>query len=174
MMLGQKKITLLSLIAVVLGAVLVNELVLKDNLSDDVNRKVASFGERNEPEQIKWEQELAQTVSQDTNGSSRVAKKPTKVDRLMFEMLEGKYEAELNQGVVSRLIVQRNQTPITMDTESFLKSYGSILRSYDHYESSRLDPLHESIKLKNKSGENVGQFIIERDSSNRIVAIDVK
>lgn len=173
MKLDQRKLTILSLIAVVAAAVLVNELVLKDNLSEQ-DRGIASFGERNEPAQIKWEQDLARTVSQDKQGTSMVAKKPTSIDRLMFEMLEGKYEAELNKGVISRLVVQRNQNPIAIDTELFLKNYGSLLRSYDHYESAQLDPLHESVTLKNKAGDVVGGFIIERDSESHVLTIDVK
>lgn len=161
------------MIAVVASAILVNEFVLKDN-SMDSGRQMASFGERNEPDQIRWEQELAKSVSQDAQGTSMVGKKPSRIDRLMFEMLEGKYEAELNRGVVSRLVIQRNQTPVQLNTETFMKNYGSVLRNFDRYEVSLLDPLHENVILKNKNGENVGQFVIERDSLNRVVGIDVK
>lgn len=172
MKIDQRKLTLFSLIAVVLGAVAVNEFVLKDNSTQD--RGLASFGERNEPGQIKWEHELANDVSQDLQGTAHLSKKPSSVDRLMFEMLQGKYEAQLHEGVITKLQVQNSQTPVEISTDRFLKSYGSILRSYDTYIVSNMDQNHELVLLKNKTGKDMGSFLIERDSEGRVVSIDIK
>ena len=72
---NQKKLTIVTLVVVVAGAVLVNEFIVRAGVKDK-DREVASFGERFTPEQIKWEQELANTVAKDS-GKIVVGAKPS-------------------------------------------------------------------------------------------------
>lgn len=169
----QKNKTVLSLFAVVLGAVVVNEIIIRSS-STEQDRQVASFGERFEPKQIKWEQELAQTVSKETNTKTLLGKKPNLQDRLLFEVFEGHYEAQLDEGKIHKISLLQNQSPIALNTEDFLKEYAPALKSFDSYEVSKTDSKNELIQLKNKNGQAVGQMQIQRDDQGRVLSIEVQ
>ena len=68
MSMDQKKLTIITLLVVVAGAVGINEMLIRKE-NKEQNREVASFGERFVPEQIKWEQELARNVSREAHGA---------------------------------------------------------------------------------------------------------
>lgn len=173
MAMTQKNITILSLCAVVLGAVVVNEVIIR-NTNSDQDRAVASFGERFEPSQIKWEQELAQTVSTQTNAKMLLGKKPNLQDRLLFEVFEGHYEAKLDQGKIQKISLLQNQAPIQLDTEGFLKDYANVIKTFDHYEISKTDAKNESVQLKDKQDQAVGKLMIQRDDQGRVLTIEVQ
>ena len=173
MAMTQKNITLLSLCAVVLGAVVVNEVIIHASNSEQ-DRQVASFGERFEPRQIKWEQELAQSVSVEKNAKTLLGKKPNLQDRLLFEVFEGHYEAKLNEGKIQKISLLENQAPIQMNTQDFLKDYATVIRSFDHYQITSADAKNESIKLKDKAGKDVGSLNIQRDDQGRVLNIEVQ
>ncbi len=173
MAMTQKNLTMLTLCAVVLGAAVVNEVIIR-NSNTEQDREVASFGERFEPRQIKWEQELAQTVSKETNAKTLLGKKPNLQDRLLFEVFEGHYEAKLNEGKIQKISLLENQAPIQMDTESFLKDYASVLKNFDHYKISSTDAKNEAVQLKDKSGQDIGKFNIQRDDQGRVLTIEVQ
>lgn len=170
---SQKNITIFTLCAVVLGAVAINEIIIKNSRSES-DRAVASFGERYEPGQIKWEQELAKTVSQDTQAKTLLGKKPSLQDRILFEVFAGKYEAKLNQGKIQKISLLENQSPIDLKTDQFMKEYGNSFKAFDSYQVSSVDSSHESIQLKNKTGDSVGQFLIQRDTQGRVLSIEVQ
>lgn len=161
------------MIAVVAGAVLVNEMIIK-TANAEQDRNVASFGERFEPDQIKWEQELAQSVSKDTKNKTLLGTKPNMQDRLLFEVFEGRYEAKLDEGKIQKISLLQNQAPITLKTDAFMKEYGTLLKNYDSYSKSQVDALHEDIQLKNKAGADVGVLKIERDDKGRVLNIEVQ
>lgn len=169
----QKNITLLSLCAVVLGAVVVNEVIMRSSSSEQ-DREVASFGERFEPKQIKWEQELAQTVSKETNAKTLLGKKPNLQDRLLFEVFEGHYEAQLQQGKIHKISLMQNQSPIHLSTEDFLKDYVPSMKAFASYEISKTDSKSESVQLKDKDGKSVGQLQIQRDDQGRVLSIELQ
>lgn len=169
----QKKITLLSLCAVVLGAVVVNEIIIRSSNSEQ-DRQVASFGERFEPKQIKWEQELAQSVSKETNAKTLLGKKPNLQDRLLFEVFEGHYEAALSEGKIQKISLMQNQAPIQINTENFVKDYVPSIKAYESYEISSKDSKNESVQLKDKDGKPVGHLQIQRDDQGRVLSIEVQ
>lgn len=169
----QKNMTLLSLCAVVLSAVVVNEIIIR-NSSTEKDRAVASFGERFEPSQIKWEHELAQTVSTQTNSKTLLGKKPNLQDRLLFEFFEGHYEAKLDQGKIQKISVLDNQAPILLNTEDFLKDYAAVIKVFDHYQISKTDSKTELVELKNKQDQAVGKLNIQRDDQGRVLTIEVQ
>ncbi len=169
----QKNITWLSLCAVLLGAVVVNEVIIRSSNSEQ-DREVASFGERFEPRQIKWEQELAQTVSKETNAKTLLGKKPNLQDRLLFEVFEGHYEAKLNEGKIQKITLLENQAPIQMNTQDFLKDYATVIKSFDHYQISNADTKNEAVLLKDKTGQDVGKLQIQRDDQGRVLTIEVQ
>ncbi len=159
--------------AVVAGAVFVNETLIK-NAKSSQDRNVAAFGERFEPNQIKWEQELAQTVSKDQNSKKLLGTKPNMHDRLLFEVFEGRYEAKLDQGKIQKISLLQNQAPIQLQTDDFMKDYATLLKSFDTYSKSQIDATHEAVDLKNKQGQSVGSMKIERDDKGRVLNIEIQ
>jgi hypothetical protein len=151
----QKNITILSMCAVVLGAVLVN-------------------GERFEPNQIKWEHELAQTVAKDANSKTLLGTKPNLQDRLLFEVFEGKYEAKLDQGQIQKITLLQNQSPIEIKTDSFMNDYAHLLKNFDNYSVSQVDSRNEAVQLKDKSGAGIAVLKIQRDDQGRVLNIEIQ
>jgi hypothetical protein len=158
---------------VVVAAVVVNELVLKAT-SSDKDRDVASFGERFEPSQIKWEHELAATISKDDKAKTILALKPNSEDKLLFQILEGRYEAKVVDGKIHRISVLPNQTPVDMKTVDFMKEYAAVMKNFDIYEMTQTSALADSVNLKKKSGEVVGNLVINRDDKGRVVSVEVQ
>ncbi len=168
---NQKAVTIMSMSLVILGAVLVNEFVLKSG-SGDQNREVASFGERFEPSQIKWEQELANSISKDDKSKTVLATKPNSDDKLLFEIFEGRYGAQLNQGKISKISLLPNQAPVELNTTDFMKEYASVMKDFDTYELTGSTSAADSIQLK-KSGAVVGNLLINRDDKGRVLSIEI-
>ncbi len=169
----QKNITILSLCAVVVCAVVVNEIIIRKSDSDQ-DRAVASFGERFEPNQIKWEQELAQTVSKEKNVKTLLGKKPNLQDRLLFEVFEGRYEAKLDQGKIQKISLLENQSPVELKTEDFMKDYALVMKTFESYQVSKVDSKNESVQLKDKLGQDAGTLKIVRDDQGRVVTIEAQ
>lgn len=173
MIMNQKNITIFSMCAVVAGAVLVNEMIIK-NSSKEQDRNVASFGERFEPNQIKWEQELAHTVSKDAQSKTLLGVKPNLQDKLLFEVFEGRYEAKLNQGKIQKISLLQNKAPIALKTDDFMNDYANMIKNFDSYSKTQVDSKNESIQLKNKQGSEVGMLKIQRDDQGRVLNIEIE
>ena len=170
---NQKAITMMSVTVVILGAVGVNEFVLK-SASADQDRALASFGERFEPSQIKWEQELANSISKDDKSKTVLATKPNSQDRLLFEAFEGRYEAQLNQGKINKIALLPNQAPIEINTVDFMKQYANVMKDFETYEIGSSTAALDSVLLKNKSGAVVGNLSITRDDKGRVLSIELQ
>ena len=170
---NSKYITLFSIVAVVLGAVLVNELVLKTT-SADQNRQVASSAQRFEPEQIKWEQELAKTISADSKAKTVLGSKPSSQDRMLFETFEGRYQAQNNLGKISKITLLPNQEPIELTTSYFLQQYASSIKDFSTFEEKPATGGMNRIDLKDKAGAVIGHVDISRDDKGRVLSIEVQ
>ena len=168
---NQKAITIMSMSLVIFGAVMVNEFVLKSGNTEQ-NREVANFGERFEPSQIKWEQELANSISKDEQAKTVIATKPSSEDKLLFEIFEGRYEAQLNQGKINKIALMPNQSPIELNTAAFLKDYAVVMKDFDTFEMMESTPQADSVQLK-KSGVVVGNLKISRDDKGRVLSIEI-
>ncbi|MBC7467158.1 MAG: hypothetical protein H7256_14305 [Bdellovibrio sp.] len=169
----QKTTTVLAMAFVIVASVLVNELVLKAT-SSDKDRDVASFGERFEPSQIKWEQELASSISKDDKAKTVLATKPNLQDRLLFQILEGRYEAQALNGKIHKFSLLPNQSPLEINTTDFMKEYSAVSKDFDIYDVEATNASTDSVKLKKKSGEVVGNLVINRDDKGRVIAIEVQ
>ena len=174
---NQKKLTILTLVVVVAGAVLINEFIIrssmKDGSIDNNNRDVASFGERFEPERIKWEQELAKTVARES-GKTLVGTKPSLNEKFLFEVLAGKYEASVVDGKILKIKVMENQTPLVLKTEDLVKNYASVFKGAISFEKSTQDSLTERLVLKDNSGQSIGNATIHRDDQGRVIDIEIQ
>lgn len=170
---NQKTTTILAMVSVIVASVLVNELVMKAT-SSDKDRDIASFGERFEPSQIKWEQELANTISKDAHAKTVLGIKPNPQDKLLFEIFEGRYEAQMTDGRIRKISLLPNQDPLEIKTAEFIKEYAALTKDFDIYEMSSSTAQAESVNLKKKSGEVVGNLVINRDDKGRVVSVQVQ
>ncbi len=168
-----KKITVFSIVAVVLGSVAVNELVLKTS-STEQNRQVASSAQRFEPDQIKWEQELARTISTDSKAKTVLGIKPNSQDRMLFETFEGRYQAQVNLGKIQKITLLPNQDPIELKTDRFLQHYVTSVKDFSKYEIKPTQNGLDAVDLKDKSGAVIGHIDISRDDKGRVLSIEIQ
>ena len=173
MNMNQKKLTILTLVVVVAGAVTVNELIMRVS-GKDQNREVASFGERFVPEQIKWEQELAKTVSRDANTKTLIAAKPSIGEKFLYEALEGKYDAQVVNGKLLKISLMQNQEAVLMDTAQVFKKYSEVFKGASTYQTQTLTPTTEAMVLKDAVGKEMGRVTIQRSVEGRVLDIEIK
>lgn len=169
---NQKKLIIVTLVVVVAAAVTVNELVMRSK-SQEQNREVASFGERYQPEQIKWEQELAKTVSRDS-GKTLIAAKPTISDKFLYEALAGQYEAQVVNGKILRISLLQNQEGLSLDTPNVLQKYSAVFKDANGFETKQVDSAIESVVLKNAEGRQIGHVTIRRNTTGKVVDIEIE
>jgi hypothetical protein len=169
---NQKKLTILTLFVVVAGAVTINEFIVR-NSTNEQDREVASSGERFEPEQIKWEQELAKTVSKQT-GKTLLGEKPSINEKFMFEALEGKYEASVVDGKLLKISLLPNQQALALSTDILIKNYSSIFKGAKSFDTVRADASTEKVNLKNIEGKSIGVVTIARDDQGRVINIEIQ
>jgi hypothetical protein len=169
---NQKKLIIVTLVVVVAAAVTVNELVIRSK-GQEQNREVASFGERYAPEQVKWEQELAKTVSRDS-GKTLIGAKPTVSDKFLYEALAGQYEAQVVNGKILRISLLQNQEGLTLDTPNVLQKYSAVFKDANGFESKQVDSAIESVVLKNTEGRQIGHVTIRRNPAGKVVDIEIE
>lgn len=169
----QKKLTVITLLVVVAGAVSINEIVIR-NANKEQNREVASFGERFVPEQIKWEQELAKTVAKEAHGKTLFADRPSISEKFLFEALEGKYQAQVVDGKLLKIVVMQNQEGVNLNTQVALKKYAAVFKGATDFETSQTDASTENVVLKNASGNKIGNVTIHRNSEGRLLDLEIQ
>lgn len=167
---NQKKLTVVTLVVVVAGAVLINEFIIRATVKDR-DRDVASFGERFEPEQIKWEQELAKSVSKET-GKTLIGARPSLNEKFLFEALEGKYEASVVNGKLLKISLMPNQTALDLKTDALIKKYSSVFKDASSFESNT-NKTSEHVTLRNGDGKTIGKVLILRDDQGRVLNIEI-
>ncbi len=180
MLMSQKKLTTLTLLVVVAGAVAINEFIIR-NSTIEQNREVASFGERFEPEQIKWEQELARTLSKET-GKTLIGTKPSINEKFLFEALAGKYEASVVDGKLLKISLLSNQTALALSTDNLIKNYPAVFKGAKSFEKFNRNTASEttneakteSVVLKNVNGKAIGKVTILRDDQGRVINIEIQ
>lgn len=176
----QRKLTFFTLLVVVASAVAINEFIIsstENQPKDEQNRAVASFGERFEPEQIKWEQELAKTISKEA-GKTLIGVKPNLDEKFLFEVLAGKYEATLVEGKLLKISLMPNQTALALDTDHLIKNYSSVFKYATSFERLGTEvgneAGNENLVLKNTAGKSLGTVTILRDDQGRVINIEIQ
>lgn len=173
MVMNQKKLTILTLVVVAAGAVTVNELIMRAG-NKEQNREVASFGERYVPEQIKWEQELAKTVSQNVNGKTQIGAKPNISDKFLYEALEGHYDAQVVDGKLLKISLRDNNDPVTLDIGSAITKYNAVFKNSANYSVQKVDSTTDSVVLKDATGNQTGTVTVKRTAEGRVLNIEIK
>lgn len=172
MIMNQKKLTILTLVVVAAGAVTVNELIMRAG-NKEQNREVASFGERYVPEQIKWEQELAKTISQNT-GKTQIGAKPNISDKFLYEALEGHYDAQVVDGKLLKISLRDNNDPVALDIETAIKKYNAVFKNSAQYTVQKVDGTTDSVVLKDATGAQTGIVTVKRTAEGRVLNIEIK
>lgn len=172
MVMNQKKLTILTLVVVAAGAVTVNELIMRAG-NKEQNREVASFGERYVPEQIKWEQELAKTVSQNA-GKTQIGAKPNISDKFLYEALEGHYDAQVVDGKLLKISLRDNNDPVTLDIEAAIKKYNAVFKNSAQHTVQKVDSTTDSVVLKDATGNQTGTVTVKRTAEGRVINIEIK
>lgn len=162
---------ILSLVGVVATALITQNLfIAKMNEKD---RAVASFGERNSQEQIKWEQNLARDLS----AQGAQAQLPTQVswqDVLVYEVLKGQYQVSFKQGTLDKVILQDNQEGVQIDTEKFMKEFAPKIKKFSKFEIKKGEGPQEIIELQDSLGQSAGSFNFIKNDQGRVTEITVQ
>jgi hypothetical protein len=170
---NQKKLILVTLVVVVAGAVCMNEFIIRNTSKED--REVASAGERYAPEQIKWEQELARTVSKEASDKTVIGAKPSLNEKFLYEALAGHYQASLgNQGKNLNISLLPNQNAIELNVESLIQNYGPIFKNAKSFVKSSVNATTDSVVLKNQDGREIGKVVIQKNDEGRVLNIEIQ
>lgn len=169
---SQKKLTVITLFVVVLCAVSINEFIIRKS-NQEQGREVASFGERYAPEQIKWEQELAKSVSRES-GKTLLGTKPSATDKFFFEALQGKYEAQFNEGKHLKISLIQNQSALELNMADLIKNYAPVFKEAASFEQTTAVAGAENVVLKNAQGKSIGQVTIKRNDQGRVLSIEIQ
>lgn len=170
---NQKKLTILTLFVVIAGAVSINEFIIRKG-SAEQNRDVANMGQRFQPEQIKWEQELAKTVADQNTGRTLIGERPNSNEQLLFGALQGKYEASVVNGKLLKITLLPNQLPVEMKTDQLIGEYAAVFKDAKSFESNGTTGGTENVSLKNVQGQVIGQVSIHRNDEGRVLNIEIQ
>ncbi len=131
--------------------------------NQDSNRDVASFGERNSSPQIKWEQKVAEELSESTTTQASV--KPNWQDLLVYEYLSGQYDVVIRQGQIEKMQLQPSMTGVQFETKEFIEKYGHQIKKFATYKIQTNpdgDAKNENVQLFDQSGGAAGVIHIQR------------
>lgn len=140
---------------------------------EENDREVASFGERNSVDQIKWEHSLARDLAAGkvkTQLSSEVSWQ----DVFVYEFLRGQYNISVKQGQIEKITLQDQQEGFVIDINQFMKDYGSKMKNFTKFEVRQVDAKQDVVELKDASGAGAGAFLINRNDQGRVVEIVVQ
>lgn len=171
---NQKKLTIVTLLVVIAGAVSVNELIMRSS-SKEQDRELASFGERFSPEQIKWEQELARSVSKETSGKTVIGAKPSLNEKFLYEALAGRYQASLvNEGKFLKISLLPNQNALELPIENLIRDYSSIFKNAKSFAKVSSNNNVDQLILKNNAGQEIGKVLVLKNDEGRVLNIEIQ
>ena len=137
---------------------------------EDSERGVASFGERNSVDQIKWEHNLARDLAAGkvkTQLSSTVSWQ----DVFVYEFLRGQYNVSVKQGQIEKITLQDQQEGFVIDINQFMKDYGPKMKNFSKFEVKRVDAKQDVVELVDASGSRAGAFLFNRNDQGRVTEI---
>lgn len=140
---------------------------------EDKEREVASFGERNSAEQIKWEQNLARDLSAG-KVKTQLGSQVSWQDVFVYEFLRGQYNVSVKQGQIDRITLQEQHQGFAIDVNQFMKDYGSKIKNFSKFEVKKVDPQQDIVELIDASGHDAGAFLFNRNDQGRVTEIVVQ
>lgn len=140
---------------------------------EENDREVASFGERNSVEQIKWEHNLARDLA-----AGKVKTQPPSQiswqDVFVYEFLRGQYDVSVKQGQIEKITLQNQHEGFAIDINQFMKDYGSKMKNYSKFEVKKIDGKQDIVELHDASGHDAGAFLFNRNDQGRVTEIVVQ
>lgn len=171
----QKKLVFLTLVVVVAGAVFVNEMIVKPSQNQSPDRDMASATERYQPEQIKWEQELAKTVSREANSQTVIGAKPSLSEKFLYEALEGRYEAQVVNGRVLKISLMPNREALDIDFTNVIKKYSGVFKDAKSFDRQTAQQENgESIALQSADAQTIGRVTVQRNAQGRVISLEIQ
>lgn len=143
------------------------------NHMNDNERGVASFGERNSVEQIKWEQNLARDLAEG-KVKTQMPSQLSWQDVLVYEYLRGQYNISMKQGQIEKITLQEQHEGFAIDIDQFMKEYGPKLKNYSKFEIKKTDAKQDVVELLDASGHDAGAFLFNRNDQGRVTEIVVQ
>jgi hypothetical protein len=137
------------------------------------DRGIASFGERNSVDQIKWEHNLARDLA----AGKVKTQPPSQVswqDVFVYEFLRGQYDVSVKQGQIEKITLQNQHEGFSIDINQFMKDYGSKMKNYSKFQVKKIDAKQEVVELHDASGHDAGAFLFNRNDQGRVVEIVVQ
>ncbi len=144
-----------------------------ESKSSDSLRDVASFGERNSTPQIKWEQTIAEELSNSTTTQAAVTK-PNWHDLLVYEYLSGQYDLVIQQGQVEALKLQPSMNGVKFQTKDFIEKYGRKMKTFATYKIESVSGNDERVQLFDQSGGAAGIVQIQRNDKGLVQNINIQ
>jgi len=179
----QKAALGLSLVSVLIMTVFLNEWIVKSQGQLDGaapgTRGIASVEDYNALDEIRWEHELAQKLSQEKAAAkSLLAVKPTLKDELIFGFLEGKYKTRFVGSRIESFDFTGNHAG---DEPLVIKEKGEFLTIFKsvfsvNYAKVRLESREaqsETYTLLGKSNQDLGQARFQLDSEGRVLSLKI-
>lgn len=129
-------------------------------------RELASFSERNTTPQIKWEQKIADELSEST--ATQVSVKPNWQDLLVYEYLSGHYDVTVRQGQIEKMQLQPAMNGVRFQTKDFMEKFGHQIKSFATYKIEKTSSNNEHVQLFDKTGSQAGSVQIQRDDKGLV------
>ncbi len=129
-------------------------------------RELASFSERNTTPQIKWEQKIADELSEST--ATQVSVKPNWQDLLVYEYLSGHYDVTVRQGQIEKMQLQPAMNGVRFQTKDFMEKFGHQIKSFATYKIERTSSNNEHVQLFDQTGSQAGSVQIQRDDKGLV------
>lgn len=138
----------------------------------ETGRDVASFGERNSTPQIKWEQKIAEELSESTTLQASV--KPSWHDLLVYEYLSGQYDVVVRQGQIENLKLQPSMNGVKFQTKDFIEKFGHKIKTFETYKIEPANQNDEQVQLFDKTGSVAGRVQVQRDDKGLVLNISIQ
>jgi len=177
----QKAVLGLSLVSVLVMTVFLNEWIVKSQNGIEnaasLGRGIASFEENNALENIQWEHDLAQRLSQEKDSAkSLLAAKPTLKDELVFGFLEGKYSTRVSNNKIESFEFadpMANEQPLIIKVKAeFLKIFKSVFSvNFAKVQLDRKEAKREVYKLLGAGNQSLGLALFDLDDQGRVLAL---
>lgn len=173
-----------SLLSIVILVTLANNNLMKsvdeDKAAQGGGRAIASVG-ASTVEETEGNKQLIQNLAQrDLSAAAKVGKKPSAIEKLAFEVLEGKYAVRLDDGKISEIeFSNSSELPKPVATlMAFLESHRDLLPA-DFAKRVKVDRTEEGsqtteiYQLVNQYSMPVAKVLLRMDAAGRVLAMRV-
>lgn len=171
----RRSVLALSILSVLMLSVISNQWLTKSS-EQAHSRGIASVGEVT-ISNVKWEHELANTLSSAKGVSGNMAERPSLRDELVFGELEGRYGVRIKDGRVESLeyTAREGESALGLkDRSAFLMKYRSVLAvNFDQAGLASSAPGTETWNLMNSDKTIVGTAKFSLDQSGNVTSINL-